>query len=270
MLSYERRGPDGAPVVVCLHAGGVSRCIWDSVVERMPDLQAILIDLPGYRESRSLPRTSIDWATAQVAVVVACEAAGEPLNAMGLSLGAYVRVTLLARHPVRSEAAVLSDMHGGGMPRRWAYNGADVGDGVDGAVAVGGAGHCTDDAAGGLSHGGVRGRCGAIDDGDLPPVRSRGHRFRVSGARQKAQRPGLVPCQRPREWAESQVIAAFCRGRTACDSRGRAGARPWLARPGPGAFRRDGPRPSAGDNTAVPAADRRAGPLMRREACRPY
>lgn len=120
MLRYTRMGPQDGPVVVFLHAVGISSWMWHSVVAHMPEVQTLLIDLPGHGDSNALPWQDLSTTAKAVADVIEQEASGKPVHLIGLSLGAYVGMTLLSQQPQRFETAFLSGMHAGGMPNRWA------------------------------------------------------------------------------------------------------------------------------------------------------
>lgn len=118
MLRYTRIGPEDGPVVVFLHAVGISSWMWHSVVAHMPKVQALLIDLPGHGDSNTFAWQDLHTTAKAVADVIDQEASGKPVHLIGLSLGAYVGMTLLSQHPQRFETALLSGMHAGGMPNR--------------------------------------------------------------------------------------------------------------------------------------------------------
>lgn len=116
-LAHSQLGPDGAPVVLFLHGGGISSWMWHDVVAHLPAFRSVLIDLPGHGDSRDLRWRSLPETADQVAEIAAGLPA--PRHLCGLSLGGYTGLLAVLRHPELFASAMFSGMHPGPMPRKW-------------------------------------------------------------------------------------------------------------------------------------------------------
>ena len=73
--------------------------MWAEQVRHLSDrFHCVTIDLPGNGASHEVPWRSFDDSAAAVAAVIAATPAGHA-HVVGLSLGGYVAITLIARHP---------------------------------------------------------------------------------------------------------------------------------------------------------------------------
>lgn len=115
-LHYAALGPEDGPTVVFLHAVGIDGTMWRPLLAHLPGLRAVLIDLPGHGGSRDVPWVSLDQTADQVMEVARAQPG--PPHLAALSLGSYVGLHALARHPDAFESALLSGVHAGGMPNR--------------------------------------------------------------------------------------------------------------------------------------------------------
>lgn len=118
MLSYTRRGAYDAPLVVFLHGAGISSWMWHSVIDHLPDMDCLAIDLPGHGESRDIPWKSISDSADLVWELIDWQADTQSVHFVGLSLGAYVGLTALAQRPHLAVSAVLSGIHAGNMSNK--------------------------------------------------------------------------------------------------------------------------------------------------------
>lgn len=119
MLGSSTVGKDTGPITVFLHAVGISAWMWKPVIAALPGSRALLIDLPGHGDSNHIPWASLEDTAQQVAATIDQHHKGEDLHIVGLSLGSYVGMTLLAQRPEAYKTAMLSGMHAGGMPKKW-------------------------------------------------------------------------------------------------------------------------------------------------------
>lgn len=119
MLGSSTVGENTGPLTVFLHAVGISSWMWNPVIAELPDSRALLIDLPGHGDSNHIPWTSLEDTAKQVAETIDRHHKGEDIHIVGLSLGSYVGMTLLAQRPEAYKTAMLSGMHAGGMPKKW-------------------------------------------------------------------------------------------------------------------------------------------------------
>lgn len=105
-------GPAGAPSILFLHAAGTSGWMWEPIVERASErFRCLVPDLPGHGRSAGLPWRSLDSTADDLARLVATHGTEGRAHVVGLSLGGYVALRLLARHPDRTHRAVLSGVN---------------------------------------------------------------------------------------------------------------------------------------------------------------
>jgi|SRR5581483_4905319 len=102
-LHVRRRGV--GPPLVLIHGVAGSGLIWEQVVQRLPDLDVIAIDLLGYGHSAK-PRLAYTPQVHVDAIVDTLDAIGvqQPAYVVGLSMGSLLAVELAARHPNRVRA----------------------------------------------------------------------------------------------------------------------------------------------------------------------
>jgi len=102
-------GDPGAPTVVFLHGLGVTSWMWNEVVELLADrFHCVTVDLPGQGRNHAEPWDSVAGSADRIAEVVAQVTADGRADVVGLSLGGYVALDLLARHPQAVRSAVVS------------------------------------------------------------------------------------------------------------------------------------------------------------------
>ncbi|GFE51723.1 3-oxoadipate enol-lactonase [Roseobacter cerasinus] len=118
MLHRSLHGPAGAPVITCLHAVGISSWMWQRVIAQLPEYRVLLIDLPGHGESRDTPWVSLPDTADLVAAAIRSDVDTSPVHLTALSLGSYVGLHLVLRHPDLCTSALLSGIHPGQMPNR--------------------------------------------------------------------------------------------------------------------------------------------------------
>ncbi|XWN32648.1 MAG: alpha/beta hydrolase [Devosia sp.] len=99
--------------------------MWGPVVDRLPHVRAILVDLPGHGCSNGIPWLSLN-DTAEKVVEVVDDCRRGDVHIVGLSLGAYVGMTMLAQRPNTYTSAMLSGMHAGAMPLRRLMKGLTI------------------------------------------------------------------------------------------------------------------------------------------------
>ncbi|MEO0385246.1 MAG: alpha/beta hydrolase [Pseudomonadota bacterium] len=116
MLSHTFAGSQSGSLLVFLHAAGTTSWMWDTVVERLQHRRCMLIDLPGHGGSRATRWQSLDETARLVHQTISMAEPQKDVHLVGLSLGAYVAMTLLAQRPTAYASATLSGMHAGAMP----------------------------------------------------------------------------------------------------------------------------------------------------------
>lgn len=118
MLAHSFAGNDTGPLVVFLHAVGTTSWMWEPVVERLQDYHCLLIDLPGHGDSKTIAWRSFEQTAQHVHQTIQASGKREQTHIVGLSLGSYVGLSLLALEPTGYTSATLSGLHAGGMPNK--------------------------------------------------------------------------------------------------------------------------------------------------------
>lgn len=117
-LAVTESGTPGAPAVVLLHGIGAGAWMWWRAAPALADLHVLAVDLPGHGSSAAVPWRSLAATADDVAAVVAERAAGGRAHVVGLSLGGYVALELVRRHPGAVARVVVSGVTARPMPGR--------------------------------------------------------------------------------------------------------------------------------------------------------
>lgn len=107
-LAFHSSGPEGAPIIVFLHGGGVGSWMWNPVIELLTDYHCIAPDQPEHGGSRAIGKFSILLAAEKVAELIHVQTRGGKATVVGLSEGAQIAVQLLANSPEMVDKAVVS------------------------------------------------------------------------------------------------------------------------------------------------------------------
>jgi 3-oxoadipate enol-lactonase len=110
LLRYVEHGPGGAGPVVLLHGFPLNGAMWDDLVPALADRYHVIVpDLRGHgaTEAPDGPYEMADHAGDLIALLDRLGV--ERAAFVGLSMGGYVAIQLLARAPERITAAVLAD-----------------------------------------------------------------------------------------------------------------------------------------------------------------
>lgn len=133
-LAVTESGTPGAPTVVLLHGIGAGAWMWWRAAPALADLHVLAVDLPGHGASAAVPWRSLEATADAVAAVVAERAHGRAgegdgegaderaagrAHVVGLSLGGYVALELVRRHPAAVARVVVSGVTARPMPGRW-------------------------------------------------------------------------------------------------------------------------------------------------------
>lgn len=98
--------------IVFLHGLGLGSWMWQKQVALLRETyHCLLIDLPGNGESYQVEWTSMADAASQVAEIIRQQAIGGRAHIVGLSLGGYVAMQLLANQPEVVESMVVSGIN---------------------------------------------------------------------------------------------------------------------------------------------------------------
>jgi pimeloyl-ACP methyl ester carboxylesterase len=120
-LRFAVAGDPAHPAIVFLHGLGVSSWMWAEQVQQLSDRFAcVTVDLPGNGTSHQVPWRSMADSAAAVADVIAATPAGRA-HVVGLSLGGYVAVTLIAQHPALVDNAVVSGITSEPLVPAWRF-----------------------------------------------------------------------------------------------------------------------------------------------------
>ncbi len=93
-------GMVGRPTILLLHGLGVSSWMWQDQVEALQDSYHLLaVDLPGNGESYEAEWVSFADTAVSLANIIRTRATNGQAHVVGLSLGGYTALTLLANHP---------------------------------------------------------------------------------------------------------------------------------------------------------------------------
>jgi len=123
-LYVESTGSESAPAIVFLHGLGVSSWMWTEQVAALnPDYHCLAIDLPGNGESYCETWQSLADSAAQVAAIIRAQAVNGKAHVVGLSLGGYVAIKLLADHPDVVETVIVSGVSPKPLTPTWFYKG---------------------------------------------------------------------------------------------------------------------------------------------------
>lgn len=120
-LHVEELHPDATETVLYLHGGNVAGWMWTGQAEALPDLHALVPDLPGFGGSAAQPWTDLADVADGLADLVRARAHDGRAHVVGLSLGGVLGVLLAARHPevVRSMLVTGAALRGVGGLTRW-------------------------------------------------------------------------------------------------------------------------------------------------------
>jgi pimeloyl-ACP methyl ester carboxylesterase len=93
--------------------------MWHQQLRQLTDFTCIAPDLPGHGQSRKVPWRSFEQTADMVATAIRENISSGRSHIVGLSLGSYVGLSLLSRHPDVVERAVLSGLNILPLPRKW-------------------------------------------------------------------------------------------------------------------------------------------------------
>jgi pimeloyl-ACP methyl ester carboxylesterase len=116
-LHISESGTPGAPSIVFLHGLGTTSWMWEEQVRHLQDFHCLNVDLPGQGKSNHLEWKGLADTADGIAEAIRTRATNGQAHIVGLSLGAYVALHLMARHPPRVERAVLSGVTAAPLPR---------------------------------------------------------------------------------------------------------------------------------------------------------
>jgi pimeloyl-ACP methyl ester carboxylesterase len=120
-LFADAAGRADAPAVVFLHGVATAGWMWWRQVPAFADHHCLTVDLPGHGRSHGVAWRSLADTADRVAAVVGQRTGRGRAHVVGLSLGGYVTLALLARHPAIVDRAVVSGVTVAPLPHRHVY-----------------------------------------------------------------------------------------------------------------------------------------------------
>ena len=116
-LSVKESGQQHEESILFLHGLGTSGWMWHDQIEALQSgYHCLNVDLPGNGESYQVEWRSFADTAAQLAALVAERAHGGQAHVVGLSLGGYTALHLLAGHPERVRTLIISGVTSAPMP----------------------------------------------------------------------------------------------------------------------------------------------------------
>lgn len=121
-LYVNETGMPGAPGIVFLHGVGTSGWMWEKQISALADFQCLNVDLPGHGRSNHVTWVSLADTADQIAELIQTRSTNGRAHVVGLSLGAYIALVLLERHPNVVDRVVISGVTSTPMPNRALLN----------------------------------------------------------------------------------------------------------------------------------------------------
>lgn len=110
-------GPHRGETIILLHGNNTGGWMWEPQTERLPDRHLLTPDLPGLGERYQLQWPGMAGAADDVAGIIREHALGGTAHVVGLSLGGFVALHLLQRHPGLVRSAMVTGVAAAGLTR---------------------------------------------------------------------------------------------------------------------------------------------------------
>lgn len=108
-LYVDERGQPERPALIFLHGLGVSSWMWSDQLDALQDdYHCLAVDLPGNGASERTPWRTFEDSADQIAAFIRERAREGRAHVVGLSLGGYVAMHLLARHSEVVQTMIVS------------------------------------------------------------------------------------------------------------------------------------------------------------------
>jgi pimeloyl-ACP methyl ester carboxylesterase len=110
-LTFTRTQNRGGESIVFLHPIGTSSWIWEAQLQALTNYDCIIPDLPGHGRNNHIPWVSLQETARLMATLIERHANGGQAHLVGVSLGGYVVMEILAQHKKVVRRAVISSMN---------------------------------------------------------------------------------------------------------------------------------------------------------------
>lgn len=121
-LAVQKYGNPNDPAVVFLHGAGVSSWMWTAQIDDLKSsFFCLTIDLPGSGDSYQTEWRSFENTANQIAAIILDEVPEKKAHIVGLSLGGYAALYLLAQHPEVVDSMIVSGVTTRPFRRQWLY-----------------------------------------------------------------------------------------------------------------------------------------------------
>lgn len=122
-LTLHMTGNPSHPAIIFLHGAGVSSWMWTSQIEALSESHyCIAVDLPGSGESFREPWISFQETAGQIRDIIQDHAQLAQAHVVGLSLGGYVALHLLAHYPEVVDSMIVSGVTAAPFPNPRFYS----------------------------------------------------------------------------------------------------------------------------------------------------
>ncbi|MEM7218863.1 MAG: alpha/beta hydrolase [Pseudomonadota bacterium] len=122
-MFYEEFHQNQSQTIVFLHGANTGGWMWEHVVGHLNDYHCVAVDFPGHDNSKGESWVSMQSAASDVVACIEQCAHDSRAHVVGLSLGGYVALRLLAHRPDRLGSVVISGVPGKAIPYRLAMRG---------------------------------------------------------------------------------------------------------------------------------------------------
>lgn len=102
------RGPREGESIMFLHGGSSGAWTWSGVIEHLPGRHLLTPDLPGFGERHGEAWPGLDGAADDAAALIREHSVTGRAHVVGLSLGGFVAMHLLERHPQLAASCTIS------------------------------------------------------------------------------------------------------------------------------------------------------------------
>lgn len=110
-LTFTRRQNQGGESILFLHSLGSNGLMWSAQQEALSHYDCIIPDLPGHGNNNHIPWISLEETARLIAELIERNANDGKAHLVGASLGSYVVMEILAKHPKVARKAILCSIN---------------------------------------------------------------------------------------------------------------------------------------------------------------